>query len=193
MCSAWFNADEVFVGKVTSVQGTRFEVEVSRVLKGAPAATKVVTTESSRGRWNAAVGETRVVFARGGTVGSWSDPVDHPANVRSTMRAIDSLPDATLSLVEVDVVNIKPLPGHRFDLYGGEEGRRTAYSDDNGYFLFRVQPGQVPPRGERPRSPSSHSAATTWKASSSSPASARNSDFHRPTADFGIIRPAAPR
>ena len=75
MCSAWFNADEVFVGKVTAVQGSRFEVEVSRVLKGAPAATKVVTTESSRGRWNAAVGETRVVFARGGIVGSWSDPV----------------------------------------------------------------------------------------------------------------------
>jgi len=142
VCSAWFNADEVFVGKVTAVQGSRFEVEVSRVLKGAPAATKVVTTEGSRGRWNAAVGETRVVFARGGIVGSWSDPVDHPANVRSTMRAIDSLPEATLSLVEVDVVNIKPLPGHRFDLYGGEEGRRTAFSDDNGYFLFRVQPGK---------------------------------------------------
>ena len=142
MCSAWFNADEVFVGKVTAVQGSRFEVEVSRVLKGAPAATKVVTTEGSRGRWNAAVGETRVVFARGGIVGSWSDPVDRPANVRSTMRAIDSLPEATLSLVEVDVVNIKPLPGHRFDLYGGEEGRRTAFSDDNGYFLFRVQPGK---------------------------------------------------
>jgi hypothetical protein len=127
---------------VTDAQAGRFTVEVSRVLKGEPAATKVVTSDSSRGHWNASVGETRVVFARGGTVGGWSDPVDQPANVRSTLRAIDSLPDATLSLVEVDVVNIKPLPGHRFDLYGGPEGRRTGYSDDAGYFLFRVQPGK---------------------------------------------------
>ena len=127
---------------MTAAQGTRFEVEVSRVLKGAPSATKVVTAENSRGRWNAAVGETRVVFARGGAVGTWSDPLDQPANLRSTLRAIDSLPDATLSLVEIDVVNIKPLPGHRFDLYGGEEGRRTGYSDDKGYHLFRVQPGK---------------------------------------------------
>ena len=131
----------MFVGKVTSVQGNQFELEVTRVLKGAPAPTKTVTTDT-RGRWGAAVGETRVVFAMGGTVGSWSDPVDHPSNVRSTLREIESLPDATLSLVEIDVVNIKPLPGHRFDLYGGPEVRRRGYSDDNGYYLFRVQPGK---------------------------------------------------
>jgi hypothetical protein len=87
-CSAYFESDAVFVGTVTSHQYVddhayeRFEVRVSRVLRGSVARTAVVYTGNDSGRVLWDVGREYVVFAwhekdrllSGGDCGPLADP-----------------------------------------------------------------------------------------------------------------------
>src|SRR5690349_16091954 len=95
VCSAYFEADEVFVGRVTSVDRLgmtiRYHMQVERTVKGTPAETRIVDSENTADRWTAEPGERRVVFARNGQVGNWSDPVDRPSQVFNTLSGIETI------------------------------------------------------------------------------------------------------
>jgi len=154
-CSAFFEADQVFVGTVTNAEGVkadgsrpepddtietlRFTIRVSQVLKGQARPVEVVQCENSSGRWLAQVGETRVVFVRNGYVGIWSDPVDRPSRVQRTLHELHSLSRKDAS-VEGDVVNARTLAGHDIAVIG-EHARYTARTDSRGRFHVTVAPG----------------------------------------------------
>ena len=135
----------MFVGRVTSVDrlgsNTRWHIQVERTVKGEPAATRIVESNASGGKWAAEPGETRVVFARNGIVGSWSDPVDRPSQVSNTLKGIATMGKADTATIEGEVVDVKPLGGHQMIVTGNGK-RYSLYTDEEGQFEFRVPPGQ---------------------------------------------------
>jgi hypothetical protein len=145
VCNAFFEADQVFMGRITSVDrlgsSLRWHVQVERAIKGEPAASRIVESENGAGRWSAEPGETRVVFARNGVVGSWSDPVDRPSQVQNTLKGIATIGKADTATIEGEVVDVKPLGGHQMVVTGGGK-RYSMYTDEEGRFEFRVPPGQ---------------------------------------------------
>ena len=135
----------MFVGRVTAVDRlgstVRWHLKVERTVKGDPADTRIVESDNSSGRWTAEPGEVRVVFARNGVVGNWSDPVDSPSQVSNTLKGITTIGKATTATIEGEVVDVKPLGGHQMIVTGGGK-RYTMYTDEEGQFEFRVPPGQ---------------------------------------------------
>jgi hypothetical protein len=145
VCSAYFEADQVFVGRVTSVDRLgmtiRYHLQVERTVKGTPADSRIVESENTAERWTAEPGERRVVFARNGQVGNWSDPLDRPSQVGNTLQGIETIGKATTATIEGEVVDVKPLGGHQMIVNGGGK-RYSRYTDEEGQFEFRLPPGQ---------------------------------------------------
>lgn len=119
----------------------RYHMQVERTVKGTPAETRIVDSENTADRWTAEPGERRVVFARNGQVGNWSDPVDRPSQVFNTLSGIETIGKATTATIAGEVVDIKPLGGHQMIVNGGGK-RYSMFTDEEGQFEFRLAPGQ---------------------------------------------------
>ena len=117
-CSEFFDSDAVFVATVLSRQyvdndeNIRFEVRVSRVLRGDVKPTAAVYTGNDSGRLNWDVGREYVVFAwrRNGRLWSGDDcgPLSDPTKVAETLKEIEELQHATTSSVEGEVLSGLP-------------------------------------------------------------------------------------
>lgn len=107
VCTLFFESDAVFVAKVLSRryadndESIRFEVRVSRGLRGAVKPMVDVYTGNDSGRLNWDVGREYVVFAsrRDGRLWSGDDcgPLSDPTKVAETLKEIEGLRHATTS------------------------------------------------------------------------------------------------
>ena len=103
----------MFVAKVLSRayadndESIRFEVRVSRVLRGEVKPNADVYTGNDSGRLNWDVGREYVVFARRRDARLWSSadcgPLSDPTKVAETLKEIEGLRHATTSSVEGEV------------------------------------------------------------------------------------------
>jgi len=153
-CSAFFESDAVFVGRVLSKrysddgQYIRFSVRVSRVLRGNVGRTAEVYTgnDSARLQWD--IGREYVVFARleNARLVSSDDcgPLSDSARVAENIRQIEGLRAETLASVEGEVRSSAPdgpgIPNVTVRVRGGTKTYETK-SDSRGMFRLRVPPG----------------------------------------------------
>ena len=118
-CSWFFDSDAVFVATVLSQryvdndENIRFEVRVSRVLRGDVKAAAAVYTGNDSGRLTWDVGREYVVFARRRDGRLWSGadcgPLSDPTKVAETLKEIEGLQHATTSSVEGEVLSGLPV------------------------------------------------------------------------------------
>ena len=154
-CSLFFDSDAVFVAKVLSRtyadndENIRFEVRVSRVLRGDVKPTAAVYTGNDSGRLPWDVGREYVVFAwrRNGRL--WSDddcgPLTDPTNVGKTLKEIEELRRATASSVEGEVFSGLPASPGVPGVIVRAKGNGQTYegkSDQQGKFRIAVPPGR---------------------------------------------------
>ena len=166
-CSLYFASDVVFVGKVLKYGHTndyeyeRYELQVSRVLKGSVRRTTTVFTGNDTGRVTWGVGETYVVFAsrvRGRLqaedgCGDQSDP----NRAATYLREIAALKKSKSATIEGRVVRqwdsdagLEGFPIH----VAGASRRYSTKSDKDGYFNISVPVGRyrilIDPRAVAP-------------------------------------------
>jgi hypothetical protein len=205
VCSAFFESEKVFYGRVARIEEVidakdpqwirahRFTIEVEKPLKGSVKAVEVVESENSSGRWIADVGQKRVVFAsKGNRVWGLCSSIDEPGDdaVR-TIGAIEALGKARLSTVEGEVVNAERPAGHMLVVTGN--GRSySGMTDSRGAFRIVVPPGkyQLRAAGLFPFTPYSRDDLAGF---SVVPGQCAQFQFSQANPDFEIIRPAAPR
>jgi hypothetical protein len=145
----------VFVAKVLSRayadndESIRFEVRVSRVLRGEVKPKADVYTGNDSGRLNWDVGREYVVFAsrRAGRLWSGDDcgPLSDPAKVAETLKEIEGLRHATTSSIEGEVLSGPPLSGGVPGVLVRARGNGQTYegtSDQQGKFRIEVPPGR---------------------------------------------------
>ena len=153
-CSLYFASDAVFVGKVLKYGHTkdyeyeRYDLQVSRVLKGSVRRSTTVFTGNDTGRVIWRVGETYVVFAsrvngrleaRDGC-GEQSDP----NRAATYLREIAALKKSTSATIEGQVVNRSETTGiEGFSIrVVGASRHYSIKSDKRGYFNLRVPAGR---------------------------------------------------
>ena len=154
-CSLFLERDAVFVAKVLSrmyadnEESIRFDVRVSRVLRGDVKATTAVYTGNDSARLTWDVGREYLVFAwrRDGRLWSGDDcgPLTDPTRVGETLKEIEELRYASTSSIEGEVLGGLPaspgVPGVIVRATGNGqtyEGR----SDQQGKFRITVPPGR---------------------------------------------------
>ena len=165
-CSLWSSSDVLFVGKVLKYGNTkdwdyeRYDLRVSRVLKGSVDRSTTVVTGNDTGRVIWGVGDTYVVFAHrangrleaGDGCGDQSDPT----RKAEYLREIAALKRSTSASIEGRVVR-------QWDSGAGVEGlsvrvagsskQYITASDRDGYFSIQVPIGRyrilVDPRSVR--------------------------------------------
>ena len=155
VCSAFFESDVVFVGKVLSKRYTdnddyiRFDVRVAKRLKGTVSDTAHVYTGNDSGRLSWDVGRDYVVFARREherlVSGDDCSALSDPTKVSETIRQIDDLGRATTATIEGEVVSRQPDgPGVRGILVRARGERQTyvGTSDSRGVFRIEVPAGR---------------------------------------------------
>lgn len=153
-CSAFFENDAVFVGTVLSQRYSdndeyiRFDVRVSRVLRGSVGRTAVVYTANDSGRLLWDVGKEYVVFARRqqGRLVSGDDcgPLSDSARVAETIRRIRALRRETAASIEGEVRSAPPDGPGIADVAVRIRGQDRTYetkSDSRGTFRVQVPPG----------------------------------------------------
>lgn len=112
VCSSYFESDAVFVATVLSStwgdEDIRFQVKVTRVLRGSVGATAVVYSGNDSGRLQWQVGKTYVAFARqeNGRLESGDDcgPLSDAAKVSDVVRQIEGLREAKGAVVEGQIL-----------------------------------------------------------------------------------------
>jgi hypothetical protein len=154
VCSLFFDSDAVFVAKVLSRtyadndESIRFEVRVSRVLRGQVKPIAEVYTGNDSGRLNWDIGREYVVFASrregrlwsGDDCGRLSDP-----KVAETLKEIDGLRHATQSSIEGEVLSGLPVSSGVPGVLVRARGNGQTYegkSDQQGKFRIEVPPGR---------------------------------------------------
>jgi hypothetical protein len=170
-CAAFFESDQVFVGKVLEVSragGERivYTVEVGDVLRGKAGKVERVATENASARWIGEPGKTYVVFASRGKVGGRCSSLDEPEHVADTLRQIHALKGVRDATIEGEAVAGGGGPGAA-SVAGMKVRARSAagvyYStvtDERGGFSLRVPPGtySVKADGLMPSAYSRHDA-----------------------------------
>jgi hypothetical protein len=154
-CSLFFNSEAVFVAKVLSRtyadndENIRFEVRVSRVLRGDVKATTAVYTGNDSGRLAWDVGREYVVFAgrRNGRLWSGDDcgPLTDPTKVRETLKEIEELRHVSTSSVEGEVLSGLPASPGVPGVIVRAKGNGQTYegkSNQQGKFRIEVPPGR---------------------------------------------------
>jgi hypothetical protein len=154
-CSLFFDSDAVFVAKVLSRtyadndESIRFEVRVSRVLRGEVKAMAEVYTDNDSGRLNWHIGREYVVFAsrRGGRLWSGDDcgPLSDPTKIAETLKELEGLRHATNSSIEGEVLRGLPVSGGFPGVLVRAKGNGKTYegkSDQHGKFRIEVPPGR---------------------------------------------------
>jgi hypothetical protein len=151
----FFDSDAVFVAKVLSRayadndESIRFEVRVSRVLRGEVKPNADVYTGNDSGRLNWDIGREYVVFASRREGRLWSGdncgPLSDPTKVTETLKEIEGLRLATKSSIEGEVLRGLPgstgVPGVLVRATGN--GRTyEGKSDQQGRFRIEVPPGR---------------------------------------------------
>ncbi len=166
-CSLYFGSDVVFVGKVLKYGRTkdeeseRYDLQVSRVLKGSVPRSTTVFTGNDTGRVAWGVGETYVVFAsrvhgRLQAEDGCGDQSD-PNRAATYLREIAALKKAKSATIEGRVVrqwdSDDGLEGFHINVAGASR-QYTAKSDKDGYFNIRVPVGRyrilIDPRAVAP-------------------------------------------
>jgi hypothetical protein len=153
-CSLFFDNDAVFVATVLSRryvdndENIRFEVRVSRVLRGDVKTTAAVYTGNDSGRLNLDVGREYVVFASRRQDRLWAGddcgPLSDPKKIAETLKEIEELQHATTSSLEGDVLTgLPPSPGVPAVLVRatGNGQMYQGKSDQQGKFRIQVPPG----------------------------------------------------
>lgn len=155
-CSLFFDRDAVFVATVVSRayvdndESIRFEVRVSRVLRGQVTPNAHVYTGNDSGRLSWDVGREYVVFARRREGRLWSGDdcgaLSDPAKVAETLEEIEGLRHATKSSIEGEVLSGLPglsagVPGVLVRA-GGNGHTYEGKSDQQGKFRIEVPPGR---------------------------------------------------
>lgn len=154
-CSRYFTSDAVFVGTVLSKKYVerdeylRFEVRVSRVLRGSVSRTVAVYTgnDSARLLWD--VGKEYVVFAWRDQARLYSGndcgPLSDPTKVMETTRQLEALRHSVDTFVEGEVLKTLPdgpgVPGVDIHIRGAGKTYQVK-SDREGRFLLKVAPGR---------------------------------------------------
>jgi carboxypeptidase family protein len=158
-CSAFFDNDKVFYGKVVkatplrhdgkeasgedSIETHRYTIEVEQALKGKVEAVETVDTENASNRWIADVGEARVVFARNGRTWGLCSPIDEARHASQTIREIRALPKARQGTIEGMVVGPNGSPAAGVKVVVAGAGRSyDAITDKGGTFSVAVKPGR---------------------------------------------------
>jgi len=154
-CSWFFDSDAVFVATVLSQryvdndENIRFEVRVSRVLRGDVKAAAAVYTGNDSGRLTWDVGREYVVFARRRDGRLWSGadcgPLSDPTKVAETLKEIEGLQHATTSSVEGEVLSGLPVRTGVPGVLVRARGNGHTYkgkSDQQGKFRIEVPPGR---------------------------------------------------
>jgi hypothetical protein len=162
-CAAYFESDQVFVGKVLEVRQTgrpddvgrtHFTLEVGEVLLGTAAKVERVSTENSSGRWIGEPGNTYVVFARKGSVGGHCSSIDEPEQVQETMRSIRALKDARDVTIEGEAVaggggpGAAGVAGTKVRVRSTRGASYSTVTDGHGSFILRVPPGTYSVRAD---------------------------------------------
>jgi hypothetical protein len=151
----FFDTDAVFVATLLSQQhvdndeNIRFELRVSRVLRGDVESAAAVYTGNDSGRltWN--VGREYVVFARRRDGRLWSGadcgPLSDPTRVAQTLKEIEGLQHTTTSSVEGEVLSALPVSTGVPGVLVRARGNGQTYegkSDQQGKFRIEVPPGR---------------------------------------------------
>ncbi len=166
-CSLYFSSDAVFVAKVVKYGHTddweyeRYDLQVSRILKGSVGRSTTVFTGNNTGRVNWGLGESYVVFARrtngrlvaGDGCGDQSDP----SRKDRFLREIAELKRSTSASIEGRVVREWD-SGDGFEGFSirvaGPSRQYTTKSGRDGYFNIRVPAGRyrvvIDPRSVAP-------------------------------------------
>jgi hypothetical protein len=151
-CAAFFESDQVFVGKVLEVSHASAErivytVEVGDVLRGKAGKVERVSSENDSGRWIGEAGKTYVLFASKGKVGGRCSTLDEPEQVADTLRQIRALKGVMDATIEGEAVAGGGGPGAA-SVAGTKVRARSAagvsYStvtDARGAFSLRVPAG----------------------------------------------------
>jgi|KBSMisStaDraftv2_1062788.scaffolds.fasta_scaffold40748_1 hypothetical protein len=162
VCSAFFDSDKVFYGKVVKItplredgkeasgddfiDANRYTVQVQQALKGSVKPVETVDTENASARWVADVGERRVVFVRDGQTWDSCSSIDDPRQVKATIDAIRALANSRNATIEGEVVagyggpSPTPVRGVKV-VMAGRHRAYTALTDKRGAFSVAVEPG----------------------------------------------------
>jgi hypothetical protein len=154
VCSAFFQSAVVFVGRVTSQQYAdngeyiRFDVRVSRVLRGSIGVTTAIYTANDSGRLLWEVGLEYVVFARRDherlVSGDDCGPLSDPTKVSDTLRQIDGLRRVTSATIEGEVLGSQPDGLGLAGVLVRAQGKKQIYegkTDSRGLFRIPVPAG----------------------------------------------------
>jgi hypothetical protein len=162
VCSAYFDSDQVFLGRVTRVERLeadpraaarsgdvgwlRYTMQVERHIKGRVGKVERLLSEDASARWDARVGERRLVFVRAGEVHATCGPLDHAASLPAALAALRALARARSGTIEGEVVargpdGLAPVAGHRIEVRG-TTGVTSAITDAAGRFRIVATPGR---------------------------------------------------
>lgn len=161
VCSAFFQSDKVFYGKVIRItpigfdgkrpskddfiEKHRYTIKVERRLKGKVAAIENVETENTSTRWYSELGEHRVLFVNEGRVWGLCSSIDEAKRAKETIGKIEALRNARNATIEGEVIagfgaDWRPATGRRVSVSGS--GRSyEATTDGRGLFTITVEPG----------------------------------------------------
>ena len=153
-CSRFFESDAVFVatvlsrGYVDDDEFIRFDVRVSRSLRGTVGDTAAVYTGNDSARLQWEVGKDYVVFARHEDGRLWSGndcgPLSDSERVQETIREIEALSDVATSSIEGEIRSAPQGPGLaavKVRIEGESESYETE-TDSAGHFRINLPPGQ---------------------------------------------------
>jgi len=153
-CSAFFQSDVVFVGKVLSRQysdkgaSIRFNVKISRILRGSIGSNADVYTDNDSARLLWDIGKEYVVFAHleNERLVSSDDcgPLSDSARVAETIRQIEKLWGETSAWIEGEIRSAQPSGpgiGNMTVRINGKDKTYETKADSRGLFRLRVPPG----------------------------------------------------
>jgi hypothetical protein len=160
VCSAFFQSDKVFYGKVIkitpigfdgkrpgkddAIEKHRYTIKVEQRFKGKVAAIENVETQNTTTRWYSKQGEHRVLFVNDRRVWGLCSPIDEAQHAKETMRTIRAQQNARTATIEGEVYAgfgpDHPVRGNRVSVTGS--GRSyEATTDGRGIFSIAVEPG----------------------------------------------------
>jgi len=155
LCSAYFEADTVFIGELLKMEYfppggdnsvtnyLKYQFRVVRALRGDPGAAQVVLSENTSASWVGDVGKIYVVFVENGMIWGSGGPLDEPSYVERVSMELEDIRRDKFATVEGDVLSRQRqrAAGRTVRLYGLNESY-TAKTDSNGRFSLRVPAGQ---------------------------------------------------